>query len=213
MTIADLSVILAKVQVDETDVVRLRLGDSVRVTIDAFPDTSFVGRVTKISNSAQLTATATAAGSSDRAVDFDVEVTLDQPAAGHPARPERHRQDRHRHADPGAQRADHRAHRPAARGGAQRERPATAAAAPPPPATGGAGKKKDTEGVFVVRDGVAMFTPVKVGIAGEEYFEVLERRAGGRHDRGGHLPDDPRPAGQHQGAGHEGAASRREDKK
>ncbi len=31
----------------------------------------------------------------------------------------------------------------------------------------------DTEGVFVVREGVATFTPVKVGIAGEEYFEVL----------------------------------------
>ena len=61
-TIADLSVILAKVQVDETDVVRLHLGDSVQVTIDAFPDTSFVGRVTKISNSAQLTSTSTAGG-------------------------------------------------------------------------------------------------------------------------------------------------------
>ena len=32
MTIADLSVILAKVQVDETDVVRLAGGDSVEVT-------------------------------------------------------------------------------------------------------------------------------------------------------------------------------------
>ena len=43
MTIADLSVILAKVQVDETDVVRLAEGDSVEVSIDAFPDTTFVG--------------------------------------------------------------------------------------------------------------------------------------------------------------------------
>ena len=31
----------------------------------------------------------------------------------------------------------------------------------------------DTEGVFVVREGIATFTPVKVGIAGEEYFEVV----------------------------------------
>src|SRR5467141_4452150 len=51
MTISDLSVIQAKVQVGETDVVRLRLGDSVDVAIDAFPDTTFLGRVTKISNS------------------------------------------------------------------------------------------------------------------------------------------------------------------
>jgi len=34
------------------------------------------------------------------------------------------------------------------------------------------GKKKETEGVFVVSNGVATFRPVKVGIAGEEYFEV-----------------------------------------
>ena len=56
MTIADMSTIIAKVQVDETDVVRVSLGDSVQVTIDAFADTTFVGRVSKISNSAKLTA-------------------------------------------------------------------------------------------------------------------------------------------------------------
>ncbi len=59
--------------------VRLAPGDSVEVSIDAFPDTTFIGHVTKISNSAQLTATSTASGSNDRAVDFDVEVTLQAP--------------------------------------------------------------------------------------------------------------------------------------
>src|SRR5438093_4766406 len=78
LTISDLSVIQTTVQVDETDVVRLHMGDSVEVTIDAFPDTTFVGRVTKISNSAILTA-ATAAGQSDRAVDYQVEITLANP--------------------------------------------------------------------------------------------------------------------------------------
>src|SRR5207253_20607 len=43
MTISDLSVIQAKVKVDETDVVRVHLGDSVEVSIDAFPDTTFTG--------------------------------------------------------------------------------------------------------------------------------------------------------------------------
>jgi len=33
--------------------------------------------------------------------------------------------------------------------------------------------RKETEGVFVFRDGTAQFTPVKTGIAGERYFEVL----------------------------------------
>ena len=33
--------------------------------------------------------------------------------------------------------------------------------------------RKEEEGVFVVRDGVAQFLPVKTGIAGDKYFEVL----------------------------------------
>src|SRR5712692_2246876 len=82
MTISDLSVIQAKVQVDETDVVRLHLADSVEVTIDAFPDTTFTGRVTKVSNSSILNAgTQTPTGTNDRAVDYQVEVTLDHPPA------------------------------------------------------------------------------------------------------------------------------------
>src|SRR5438045_3337341 len=79
LTVSDLSVIQTKVNVDETDVVRLHLGDSVEVTIDAFPDTTFVGRVTKVSNSAILTAASAAAGQSDRAVDYEVEITLVNP--------------------------------------------------------------------------------------------------------------------------------------
>ena len=34
-------------------------------------------------------------------------------------------------------------------------------------------ERKELEGVFVVRDNKALFTPVKTGIAGEKYFEVL----------------------------------------
>src|SRR5207247_883608 len=80
LTISDLSVSQTKVQVDETDVVRLHLGDSVEVTIDAFPDTTFIGRVTKVSNSAILTAASAVGGAqSDRAVDYEVEITLSNP--------------------------------------------------------------------------------------------------------------------------------------
>src|SRR5205823_6224158 len=80
LTVSDLSVIQVKVNVDETDVVRLHLGDSVEVTIDAFPDTTFIGRVTKVSNSAILTAASAVGGSqSDRAVDYEVEITLSNP--------------------------------------------------------------------------------------------------------------------------------------
>ena len=34
-------------------------------------------------------------------------------------------------------------------------------------------ERRETEGVFRLRDGRAEFTPVKVGIAGERYFEVM----------------------------------------
>ncbi len=172
MTIADLSVILGKVQVDETDVVRLSPNDSVQVTIDAYPDTSFVGRVTKISHSAKLTATQTASGSNDRAVDFDVEVTLENPPRD--VRPDlsctarivtdtrrqvlsipiialtvRDDERLPNESDPNVDTT--RIRRP----------------------------EHETEGVFVVRGGEATFRPVKVGIAGDEYFEVRDGLRGG----------------------------------
>ncbi len=51
LTIADLSVFETKVKVDETDVARISLGDSAVIQIDAFPDTTFVGKVVEISTS------------------------------------------------------------------------------------------------------------------------------------------------------------------
>lgn len=172
LTIADLSVVLARVQVDETDVVRLHLGDSVSVTIDAFPDTSFVGRVTEISNSAKLSQTGAASGgSTDRAVDFDVEITLDKPPAG--IRPDLSStarivtDTRKQSLSIPIIALTVRAHEDV-----PNEVKTTEGAAV---GTGSTTKKpKDREGVFVVENGIAMFRPVKVGIAGDEHFEVLE---------------------------------------
>ncbi len=163
MTVADLSVILAKVQVDETDVVRLAMGDSVRVTIDAFPDTAFVGHVTKISNSAQLTSTSTASGSSDKAVDFDVEITLANP-------PQDIRPDLSATAKIVTDTRHQVLSVPII---ALTVRQHEAVPNESVPGDTVAGKKKDTEGVFVVHGGVATFVPVTVGIAGEEFFEVV----------------------------------------
>jgi HlyD family secretion protein len=172
MTVADLSVILAKVKVDETDVVRLHRGDSVEVAIDAYPDTTFLGRVTKISHSATLSQTAAGAqsGTNDRAVDFDVEVTLQNPPRD--IRPDlsctarmitdtrkgvlsvpiialtvrEHEKVPNENAPNGLDTLRTKKQLP----------------------------RKETEGVFIVRDGIATFRPVKVGIAGDEYFEVRE---------------------------------------
>lgn len=162
MTIADLGKIIAKVKVDETDVVKVHLGDSVDVTIDAYQDTSFAGKVTKISNAATVSGSAT--GSTDRAVDFDVEVTLDNPPAG--IRPDL-----------------------SATARVVTDTRTKSLAIPiialtvrqhevlpnelKGAATDDKKKDRDREGVFVVQNGVATFRPVKVGIAGDEYFEVL----------------------------------------
>jgi HlyD family secretion protein len=173
LTIADLSVILAKVQVDETDVVRLSHKDSVEVTIDAYPDSTFVGRVTRVSQSAKLTSTETASGSNDRAVDFDVEITLKSPPKD--VRPDLSctarvitdtRKDalsipiialtvRNHERVPNENNP--------ALDTMTRRRPG----------------ELEEEGVFLVKEGIASFRPVKVGIAGDEYFEVVDGLRGG----------------------------------
>jgi HlyD family secretion protein len=165
MTIADLSVILAKVQVDETDVVRLAANDSVQVTIDAYPDTSFMGRVTEISHSAKLTETQTASGSNDRAVDFDVEVTLDNPPRD--IRPDLSCTAR--------MVTDTRANALSIPIIALTVRDHERVPSEDPNVDTTKLKRlgKEAEGVFVVRDNQAGFRPVKVGIAGDEYFEVV----------------------------------------
>ncbi len=164
LTIADMSEILAEVQVDETDVVRLAEGDSVRITIDAYPDTAFVGYISKISNSARLTATMTSAGSSDRAVDFDVEITLADPPSD--IRPDLSATAR---IVTDVQKEvlaipiialTVRDHEVLPNENIEQDSAAV-------------GHSEETEGVFVVRDGLASFVPVDVGIAGEEHFQVL----------------------------------------
>src|SRR4051812_23394024 len=169
MTIADLSVILAKVQVDETDVVRLSASDSVDVTIDAYPDTTFTGRVTKVSHSARLTPTQTASGSNDRAVDFDVEITLRRPPRD--IRPDLSCTARIVTDTRGNALSipiisltvrDH------------EKIPNESDSGPPVDTLRARFNKREAEGVFVVRNGLATFRPVKVGVAGDEYFEVVD---------------------------------------
>jgi len=167
MTVADLSVILAKVQVDETDVVRLTPDDSVEVTIDAYQDTTFVGRVTRVSHSAQLTATQTASGSNDRAVDFDVEVTLQDP-------PEDIRPDLSCTARVVTDTRSGALSIPIIALTVRDHERVPNENTPPADTLKPKRRNREAEGVFVVRDGVATFRPVKVGIAGDEYFEVLD---------------------------------------
>ena len=172
MTVADLSVILAKVQVDETDVVRIALGDSVEVTIDAYPDTAFVGRVTEVSQSAKLTTTQTASGSNDRAVDFDVEVTLETP-------PEDVRPDLSCTARVVTDTRGNALSIPIIALTVRDHERVPNETVPGMDTTRRRPREREEEGVFVVREGLATFRPVKVGIAGDEYFEVMDGQRGG----------------------------------
>lgn len=165
MTIADLGTILAKVKVDETDVVRVHLGDSVEVTIDAFQDSTFSGRVTKISNAAA--AAAAGGASTDRAVDFDVEITLDNPPAG--VRPDLSATSRII-----TDTRDQAVAIPIIALTVRQHEEVPNELKPEESAAKPATKEKDREGVFVVQNGVATFRAVRVGIAGDEYFEVLD---------------------------------------
>jgi len=183
MTISDLSVIQVTVNVDETDVVRIHNGDSVEVTIDAYPDTTFSGRVTQISNSS--VAGATQQPGQDQAVDFAVEVTLDNPPPG--VRPDlsatariitdsrddvlsvpiialavRMPQDTLPPAPEGESKGE-------AKGEAKTEAPAA------PSDSARNARPREIEGIFVVDTvtNTVQFRAVRVGIAGDEYFEIL----------------------------------------
>jgi len=180
MTVSDMSIIEAWVQVDETDVVRIHMGDSVDVSIDAMPDTSFPGRVTKIANSSVAGGTASTSGlaTSAQAVDFEVRIQLDRPPRN--LRPDLSATahvitDTRRQAlavpiialtvrEPAADTTT-------------KTGPKFQAATD----TSRAHRAKEIEGIFVVDTAthIAHFKQVKVGIAGDEYFELLGGLSGG----------------------------------
>ncbi len=179
LTLADMSVIQAEVEVDETNIPNVSLGQVAKVTIDALPDRSFKGHVTEIGNS-PIQANAT--GGTRQATNFKVVVVIDDPIpdvrpgftctadittairSNVPAVPipavavrelvyDAHGQivrppveDRRR----------------------RRATPSPALAELEPGQT-----RKETEGVFVVQNGVVSFTPIKLGISGDKYFEIL----------------------------------------
>ncbi|MDH7493075.1 MAG: efflux RND transporter periplasmic adaptor subunit [Candidatus Saccharicenans sp.] len=73
LTIADLSIMEVEVEVDETDVINVRIGQTARVKVDAFPDQVFQGKVTEIGSSALDRATV----GSQESRNFKVVITLE----------------------------------------------------------------------------------------------------------------------------------------
>ncbi|MBS1518728.1 MAG: efflux RND transporter periplasmic adaptor subunit [Bacteroidetes bacterium] len=72
MTISDLSKMECQVEVGETDVAFINIGDTARIEIDAFPDKIFTGYVYEIANTAQTTSQ----GTQEEVVNFIVKVRI-----------------------------------------------------------------------------------------------------------------------------------------
>ncbi len=71
LRVADLSRMEAQVEVNENDIVRVKLGDTALVEVDAYLDQKFKGIVTEIANSAKTTGV-----SADQVTNFDVKILL-----------------------------------------------------------------------------------------------------------------------------------------
>ena len=173
LTISELSRVEAVLEVDETDIPYIALGDSTVLELDAFPNRLFGGFVTEIGNSAIRPPQSSAASGQAAAIDFEVVIMMHDPPGGiRPdlsatadiitarrqnslsvpiialtVRPEEEEDD----ASPiGESEDDERTRGPLSRP-----------------------DMEDVEGVFVVEDGQVRFAPVEIGITGQEHFEVL----------------------------------------
>jgi HlyD family secretion protein len=172
----------AKVKVDETDVPGITVGDSTALKIDAFPGQLFTGRVTRIGNSAMQAAGASTTGD-QQSVDYEVVITLDHPPAE--LRPD---------LSTTAEIVTETRHAALSvpiialtvRDSAGKKFKAATDAQGPDQPTGEAARQaekshaqQEVTGVFVMRGGKAVWTPVTVGITGGEYFEVTRGLKGG----------------------------------
>jgi HlyD family secretion protein len=182
LTVADMSIVEAELEVDETEIPSVKIGQRAKVTIDAISGETFPGKVTEIGNSPLQTAAQEQAG--QQATNFKVVVTLDKaPEAVRPgftcsaeittgtrtqavAVPIQAMAVRELVYDKAGKIV-----RPPKDDKKKRSRspePTVSAAELEPGQT-----RKEVEGAFLMRDGIATFVPVKTGIAGDKYFEVL----------------------------------------
>jgi HlyD family secretion protein len=182
LTIADLSVMEAVIEVDETDVPEISIGDSTVVTIDAFRGREFHGRVTKIGNSS-IRPRNQLQSSSEQAIDFEVRITLDDPGTDL-------RTDLSATADViTAVRPEVLAipiisltlmdpsqfeRIPVEGEEVQPEDEDGSETVDPESEAGDETNSEPIEGVYVVDGDRVRFRPVEVGIAGDNFFEVLD---------------------------------------
>jgi len=182
MTVADMSVVTAEVKVDETDIVTVEMGQPAEVTIDAFPNQTFAGKVTEIGTTALVRSTGRSTAElqtgTQEAKDFKVVVTLDEPPLT--VRPGLSTTARITTATREKvvavplqaltirRRGDIEAAERREKGEKTAEASTVAAASPSEK------EKEELQGVFVVKDDKAHFREVKTGITGVTDIEVTE---------------------------------------
>ena len=182
LVVSDLSRMLVKADVDETDVVDIKLGQKAKITVDALPDTSFPGTVNEVGNTAKRSLTSAIEGQTN----FEVKVVFDhdvpQVRPGMTADVEIETATHGKTLSVPIQAVvvrtqsdlDRAARKPGAR---PKRQPSTALAAEDD--TVGR-KEKEITGTFVVgKDNVAKFVPVRTGIASESAIEIFGPVKGG----------------------------------
>jgi HlyD family secretion protein len=175
LTVSDMSIVEGEMEIDETDIPQVKVGQKAKLTFDAYPDKKFDGVVTEIGGSP---ITKSALGTDSSAVNFKVKVQVENPPSN--IRPG--------FSVSGKIETDRRAAALAipipalvVADPASLERPKGKKPTPvPTPAAAAAEKKKDVEGVFVVKkDGAVDFRKIKTGISADLQTEVLEGLADG----------------------------------
>jgi HlyD family secretion protein len=182
LAIADMSGVQAEVDVDETDIPFVKIGQATKVTIDALPDQTFPGHVIEVGNSP----VAASAGSTGRATNFKVKVAIDGTVPnvrpGFTCTAVVTTAVRSKVLAVPSQSLTMRELIVDAQGNVVKPTPVPgrATTTPLPPAELKEGEsRKEFDGVFLIKDGKAVFVPVKAGIAGEKYFEVLSGLSAG----------------------------------
>ena len=164
LTVSDLSVMEVVLEVDETDVPEIALGDYATVELDAFPEREFPGYVTQIGNSAIRPPSQSAGSGQTPTIDFEVIVTLLPP-------PVELRPDLSATAEVVIDTRNGQLSVPIISVTLREEDEEDGVRNSN--GNGTSEKSDPIEGVFVIRDGRVTFTPVEIGIAGDEYFEVI----------------------------------------
>jgi HlyD family secretion protein len=180
LTVADMSVIQAEVEVDETNIPNVQMGQLAKISIDAIPDHTFKGHVTEIGNS-PIQATTGQNTSTQQATNFKVVVVLDEAVPdvrpGFTCTADITTAIRKNVPTVPIPAVAVRELIYDAKGGivkppaSEKKRAAATPAAPLELAPGQT--RKETNGVFAVRGGKVEFVPIKIGIAGDRYFEIL----------------------------------------